>query len=509
MTQTGWPPRAGSASRSESLHDIANAFDGITYAKGEAVLEMFESWLGEDVFRRGVRKYIHGHEWGNATAADFTAALSTAAGRDLSTPFSSFLDHPGAPLVSVALKCDAGQPRLALTQKIYLPLGSAGAQPASWQVPVCVRYDAQGSEAHQCTLLTTAAADVELSSAKGCPQWVLGNDRYAGYYRVRHEGDLLRRLLQANATRLTVPERVGLLTDISALIVSGDVPAARALEIASSFAADPNRHMLNSTISIVESVRSFVPDAQSAAYAALVRGLYGQRARALGWRSVAGEPEDARLLRRDVVNIAGTLGKDTLLASEAVKLAYRWLDDSKAVEPDMVDVVLVVAARSGDRTLFERLHDEAKRSTDRERRERLLAGLGGFRAPEIVPLVLAITLEPEIDARESLGLVFAVSSDPESRELAYGFVKAHYDEVTARLPHGSVFDVASILPFVGAGFCNEQHRREVQAFFTPKVEHATGGPGTSRRRSNPLTCASRSVESRSRAYPRFSPAPGG
>jgi alanyl aminopeptidase len=38
-----------------SNDDIANAFDGVTYGKGQAVLEMLEAWLGEDVFRRGVR----------------------------------------------------------------------------------------------------------------------------------------------------------------------------------------------------------------------------------------------------------------------------------------------------------------------------------------------------------------------------------------------------------------------------------------------------------------------
>ncbi|MFC6520245.1 M1 family metallopeptidase [Undibacterium arcticum] len=51
--------------------DLANAFDGITYDKGGAVLSMFESWLGEQRFRDGVRHYLKQHEHGNATAEDF------------------------------------------------------------------------------------------------------------------------------------------------------------------------------------------------------------------------------------------------------------------------------------------------------------------------------------------------------------------------------------------------------------------------------------------------------
>jgi alanyl aminopeptidase len=460
----------------ESVHDVANAFDGITYSKGEAIIEMFESWLGEDVFRRGVRQYIREHAWQNATVADFMAALSKAAGRDVGPSFSSFLDQPGAPLVTVDLKCGDGPPRVALAQNRYLPLGSAGSRETSWRVPVCVRYPNGKEEARQCTLLDTPTADLQLRSVSSCPAWVLGNDGYSGYYRVRHGADMLNHLLMDHADRLTVSERVGLLTDLPALIASGDVAAARALEVASRFASDGNRHIVNSTMSIVESVRQFVPETQQNAYPAWIRHLYSARARTLGWQSAAGEPEDARLLRAGIIRMAGTLGADPTLASEAVALANNWLTDSTAVEPDMVNVVLAVAARSGDSSFFDRLHEEAKRTTDRERRERLLGALAEFRAPQIVPKVLAIPLEPEIDPRESLWLAFALGSDPQTRDAAFDFVKAHYGELTERLPQGSAFDAAAFLPFVAAGFCDERHRGEVEAFFSPKVQAAAGGP---------------------------------
>ena len=51
-----------------STSDALEAFDGITYGKGQAVLTMIESWLGEEQFRDGMRRYIKKHEWGNATA---------------------------------------------------------------------------------------------------------------------------------------------------------------------------------------------------------------------------------------------------------------------------------------------------------------------------------------------------------------------------------------------------------------------------------------------------------
>src|SRR5690606_12266670 len=75
--------------------DIQNAFDGITYQKGEAVLTMLERWIGPETFQRGVRAYMKQHAWGSATYADFVGAMSAAAGKDLRPLFDSFVLQSG------------------------------------------------------------------------------------------------------------------------------------------------------------------------------------------------------------------------------------------------------------------------------------------------------------------------------------------------------------------------------------------------------------------------------
>src|SRR5262249_28967615 len=60
----------------ESNDDIINSFDGITYSKGEAVLTMFEAWLGPEKFQKGIQGYLAAHSYGNATADDFLAAIT-------------------------------------------------------------------------------------------------------------------------------------------------------------------------------------------------------------------------------------------------------------------------------------------------------------------------------------------------------------------------------------------------------------------------------------------------
>ena len=58
-------------------------FDGITYGKGAAVLKQLVAWIGRDAFAAGLRTYFERHAWGNASLADFLAALAEGSGRDL------------------------------------------------------------------------------------------------------------------------------------------------------------------------------------------------------------------------------------------------------------------------------------------------------------------------------------------------------------------------------------------------------------------------------------------
>ena len=76
-------------------------FDGISYAKGAAVLRQLMAWLGEDVFFAGVRDYVERHAWGSSTLADLLAALERASGRDLGAWADAWLRTTGFDVLRV------------------------------------------------------------------------------------------------------------------------------------------------------------------------------------------------------------------------------------------------------------------------------------------------------------------------------------------------------------------------------------------------------------------------
>ena len=68
-------------------------YNRVVYEKGAAILLMLEGWLGEDLFRDGLRAYLNEHRFGNATTDDLAAALRAASGNDTSRVLNYVSEH--------------------------------------------------------------------------------------------------------------------------------------------------------------------------------------------------------------------------------------------------------------------------------------------------------------------------------------------------------------------------------------------------------------------------------
>jgi alanyl aminopeptidase len=458
-----------------SPNDIANAFDAITYQKGAAVIRMFESWTGPEKFRAGVQSYLRKHAFGNATAPEFLSDVSQTAGRNIAPAFDTFLDQVGVPLLSVSLKC-GGAPALEVSQKRYLPLGSSGNPNELWQIPVCVRFGEGSQRGHACTVVTQASQQVRLP-AKTCPGWLAANPGEAGYYRVYYKGGLLDRLLEDQGKHLDVPERIGMLADVNALVRGGELPASTALRLVPEFSKANDRHIVAATIDIVDSINAhLVPPDLKTNFERFVRRAYSARARELGWTPQPDEDENVRLLRPRLVEVDARKGADQLLVQESERLATRWLDTRKGLSPEMVAPILDTAAQYGNRALFDRMHEAAKKETDPRERRRLLTAMGDFRDPAIARAALDIMLSGEFDARETLAILRGPLQYRETRDLPFAFVKEHIDQLVKILPRGIGSDAAARLPMVADEFCSPEKRAEVDAFFSNRIAQYSGGP---------------------------------
>ena len=81
----------------ETVDQVAQAFDTITYQKGEAVIGMLEASVGADTFRAGVRSYMAKHAYHNTVTDDLWAEIAAAAKRPVKPFMDSFTLQGGVP----------------------------------------------------------------------------------------------------------------------------------------------------------------------------------------------------------------------------------------------------------------------------------------------------------------------------------------------------------------------------------------------------------------------------
>ena len=458
--------------------DIHNAFDVITYRKGGGVLGMFESWLGADVFQKGLQGYMRKHAHGSATADDLFAALSKAAGRDVATPFRSFLYQPGLPRVSAKLVCDGRGAHLDLSQSRYLPHGSPGNPNKKWQVPVCARYEMAGRVQKACTLMTDTDATLKLAD-KGCPDWVMPNAGAAGYYVWQLDDKAYKRLRDNGLGKLTIVERMSLARSVRAGFSANQVTAAQALSMVEPLASDAHPRVANGAMGLLWRFNDWLDGTpEGDKLRRYGRKLYGPTARRLGWKPGKGETPETQLLRREALALMTHVVRDPAMRRQATRLARQYIGaggDRKlhpeALDANLAGVAMSVLGQEADKDTFELLLAHLAASQDDVVRGRLLGALTSVHDPQLQTRALKLSLDDRLKVTEMTVPLYRLMGDRRSRAGAWRWISDNIDPLLVRLPQRR----AGWLPSVATSFCSQAEAKQTQALFGPRVAKLAGG----------------------------------
>jgi aminopeptidase N len=89
------------------LLDVQVNFDGITYAKGAAVLKQLVAWVGQDKFLAGVSQYFKKHAFKNTELKDLLVELEKTSGRELKSWSKLWLETAGVNTLKPELSVSA------------------------------------------------------------------------------------------------------------------------------------------------------------------------------------------------------------------------------------------------------------------------------------------------------------------------------------------------------------------------------------------------------------------
>ena len=458
----------------ETGGDVYNAFDGITYGKGAAVLRMVEAWIGEPAFQEAVRAYLGEHAWGSGGTAELLAALDRAAAQPVSSVVRGFVDRPGTPLVEAELRCDAGglwPATLRLAQRRYWPAGRADEADEPWNVPVCVRWASPGGNGHggsvtgaagagrACFLLERAEQEFRIP-AEHCPAWLHPNAGEAGYYRWSLPEPALDALVREQLPSLGVRERLALPGGLRALLEAGEIGVVAYLEGLLALSADPHRRMAEALAPGIKSLSRIVDEPEADDFAHFTRRALSSYLERIGLEPRPDEPRDAPLLRARLVPVLAEAGRDAGIRARARRAADDFLaGDASAWDAEELRVLLPVASWQADAAHWQRLRAALDASDSPALRKTVLSALGSFDDPALAVRSLELVLDGSVRATDWPALSGAVRRP--ALPGVWAWLRRNHDALAARL--GPM--AAARLPTLAAGFCSLGERDEVETFF--------------------------------------------
>src|SRR5829696_6265456 len=116
--------------------------------------------------RAAVSGYIRKYAYSNAAGEDFWTEIARATGKPVDRIMKSFVDQPGAPVLSVRTSCRAGTGEISVSQSRFVgtpQAAEAAATPAqTWVLPLCFKT---GAGAARCELIDRAT---QSASASDC-----------------------------------------------------------------------------------------------------------------------------------------------------------------------------------------------------------------------------------------------------------------------------------------------------------------------------------------------------
>jgi aminopeptidase N len=415
----------------------SSAFDTITYSKGAAVIRMLESYVGEDAFRAGVRRYIHDFAYGNTVTDDLWHEMDKGSRRPIVRIAHDFTLQAGVPMLSEASNgCVGGQSRLRISQG-HFAIDADSTSARIWHVPALI------ATLHGRSVATVVSGPAgQVVEVSGCGA-VLLNAGQTGYFRAHYTDDGLAAIVGA-FRELSPEDQLGVLNDRSALASAGHEPMTPLLDLTKKFPADAEPVVASALVQLLRGLDTIYDGLPTQTrFRSYAKGVLQPIFERVGWDRSPGEGANVALLRSHLIAALGDFGDPPVIA-EARQRFDRYVKEAATLNAGARRTVLGIIAAHADAVTWDRLHHMAQAAaTEMERRE-LYVLLAGSENEVLVQRALDLAISGEPPATIAPEMISAASA--RHPRLAFEFAIAHWDRIAPLLePSSQVRYVPTLL----------------------------------------------------------------
>lgn len=409
----------------ETVDQASQAFDTITYQKGEAVIRMLENYVGEKAWRDAVRAYMKKHAYSNTQSRDLWAQVEKSARKPIVAIAKDFTEQPGVPLIYVDdVVCKNGKSIVSLRQGEFskdLP----NKKPLNWRVPVVAQV--AGTKMVGNTLVVNGKGSLQLPACGT----VVVNAGQMGYYRTLYAPKVFAQLAQ-NFSSLSAIDQVGILSDSWAMGLAGQQTITNYLDLAKLTPATASSHVWGNIAGVFATVHGYLKDdpERQKVFKQFALQRLTPIMQNLGWEAKAGEAEYISSFRADLIGILGGLGEPGVLAEAQRRFAI--MDSDPSAAPAALRLLILgIVAENADQKTWDVLHAKAQAEKSSLVRQSLYGLLASSDDKALAQRALDLALTEEPGLTNSAAMIRQVAgSHP---DLAFDFAIANMDKVNERV----------------------------------------------------------------------------
>jgi len=439
--------------KADTPDEINEMFDGISYGKAGAMLDMVQNYVGPAIFRAGIHKYLEAHLYGNATAEDFWNTQAEVSHKPVDKIMDSLVSQPGVPILTFGAAQGSSVP--VTQQRFFLNSNVKADTYQSWTLPVCFKAAA----GEHCEVLSPAQQSLPTPSAP----FLFANAEGKGYYRSSYPEGAYGQLVSNVETGLKPEERISLLGDEWALTRSGKTTADAYLDLVTAIRNDSSAEVISQAIGAVNTIDTQIASSaeERNKFSAWVRANFTPAYKKLG-PPQASDTAGKRELRAELLALIAGLGKDPEAVAEAKSITAKNLADPDEVDQTLANAALNIAARNGDEVLFNELRKKSEEAVNAQVRASALRALTLFRDPALEERALEYAVSGKVRNQDASGFLSIELRNRDTQDVAWQFVQDNWDKVAAQL---TTFGGASLISGTG-GFCSADRIEQVSSFFS-------------------------------------------
>ena len=461
--------------------NVRNAYDGITYNKGLAIIGMVDAYFGANKFRPALGKYVEAYEDGVADSPQFFDIIGDVTGEpDLTKAFRSFVEQNGLPLLTLSPSTsDRYGNSYVIKQSRYAPLGSEIEQNRKWTIPFCYKTGIADFSRRDCQLNAATDQAVPLialtrNDLASKANWILPNAGGTGYWRFSMPYEMWQDLGRAFSS-LEPGEKLSTLDSIGAEFAAGRIDPLTVWRFIDEAVHDEERRVVQAAIR--EAIRferlvSENPEALSAYRAGLI-DLFKHRYDELAEKATLSD--DETILKTSLENLLVRSAKDETLRSDLALAAANLIrmegaSSQRQLSTDEYASALAIGMQTYGKPFMDRLLEARGEIDDPVFEQAVAYAIGQNTDLALNADILGIALTGELGSRESYSIVGGQMAQPETRASTWAWLQDNFIAYSEVIPRQR----KRAMPSLAASLCTAEGRTQLQDLFAKYGDRIEG-----------------------------------